>query len=48
MLRPKDALRGRSLSHKTTPVQAHRGFRLLTLAHKIVKETVIYQEKGEK
>ena len=24
--------RGGSLSHKTTPVQAHRGFRLLTLA----------------
>ena len=23
---------GGSLSHKTTPVQAHRGFRLLTLA----------------
>ena len=28
--------RGGSLSHKTTPVQAHRGFRLLTLASYIL------------
>ncbi len=30
--------RGGSLSHKTTPVQAHRGFRLLTLHHVIIRK----------
>ena len=32
--------RGGSLSHKTTPVQARRGFRLLTLASYHVKNKI--------
>ena len=32
--------RGGSLSHKTTPVQAHRGFRLLTLASLIYNKEI--------
>ena len=37
--------RGGSLSHKTTPVQAHRGFRILTLTSHV---TDIIKLKSEK
>ena len=32
--------RGGSLSHKTTPVQAHRGFRLLPLSSSLYEKNV--------